>query len=92
MNQKNFLKELNLIEQVAFNNRYNPTMIDSMLRRQEKTALNVAYPSISEKKNEYIPMKYFDELININYQFFETIKSCKISLKAMETKLKKIKS
>lgn len=55
MNHENFYKELNIIKQIVFNNVYNPTIIDStLLIRQEMAALNLAYPSTSEKKNEYM--------------------------------------
>lgn len=50
MHQDNFYEELNLNEQIAFNNGFNPTMIDSIImRRLERTALKLAYYSISEE-------------------------------------------
>ena len=52
MSSENYYKELNWIKQIAYNNNYNPDIVDIIISKiQYKIAINSVYPSSPNGKN-----------------------------------------
>nr|CAH7764687.1 unnamed protein product [Callosobruchus chinensis] len=65
MNDADYNKELNIIKQIALNNGYNPSLIDSIIKKKQfKKAINQVYPQIENKipNQTYNSITYIGQL------------------------------
>lgn len=59
LSETNFARELNIIKQVAYNNGYNPDLIDSILQKKKyKIAIQQAYPHYKEIDRKFTNLTY----------------------------------
>lgn len=74
MNPTNFTKELNIIKQIAFNNGYNPSMIDTLLnKKQYSHTLSLIYPKTVDNNKHFNTLTFNNKFTNDIHKYLKKL-------------------